>query len=146
MNAKRKFIYLLPGILLLTLAGCKNLLETAQDKQFTQPEGVTLMSESEIRDTLVGNTYEGESIRKPGNTYREFIHPDGKISGLWNGEHRYEGKWAVSGKVWCYRYETVRGCSTLARDGDTILWYGLDGSYKGGKSIVTAGDPGNLAQ
>ena len=127
------------------MAGCKNLLETAQGKNFTQPEGVTLLTENEIRNTLVENTYEGDSVTYPGNTYIEFIHPDGKISGLWNGKERYKGEWAISGKVWCYKYKSTRGCSTIAKSGNTILWYGLDGTYQGGKSIVMAGDSRNLS-
>ena len=146
MKTKAKLVYPLAAALFVSLAGCKNLLETAQEKKFTQPEGVTLMTEAEIRETVVGNTYEGDSVRYPGNTYIEYIHPDGKISGLWNGSDRYKGQWAVSGKVWCYRYKSTSGCSTLARDGDTIRWYALDGSYRGGKSVVTAGDPRELAR
>ena len=146
MNIKHKSVYLLTGALVLSLAGCKNLLETAQEKQFTKPEGVTLMSEAEIRDTLVGNTFQGESARRPGKTYVEYIHPDGKISGLWNETDRYQGEWAVAGSVWCYRYKNNRGCNTLAKDGDSILWYKLDGSTNGGKSMVVSGDPRELAQ
>ncbi len=146
MKIKPELVYPLTAVLFVSLAGCKNLLETAQGQKFTQPEGVTLMTEAEIRETIVGNTYEGDSVRYPGSTYIEYIHPDGKISGLWNGQDRYKGKWAVSGRVWCYRYETTRGCNTLAREGSTIRWYALDGSYKGGKSVVMAGDPRNLAQ
>ena len=146
MKIKTKSTYLLSAVLVVSLAGCKNLLETAQEKKFTQPEGVTLLTEAEIRETVVGNTYQGDSVRYPGSTYVEFIHPDGKISGLWNGQDRYKGEWAISGNVWCYKYKNSRGCNTLAREGDTILWYSLDGSYKGGKSVVMAGDPKNLAR
>ena len=42
------------------------------------------MTEAEIRDIVVGNTYEGDSVKNPGNNYVEYTHPDGKISGLWN--------------------------------------------------------------
>ena len=133
MNINKKCIYVFAAAVFVSLAGCKNLLETAEGKKFTQPEGVTLMTEKEIRSTLVGNTYQGESVRYPGSSYIEFVHPDGKISGLWDGKDRY-------------KYKTTRGCNTLAKSGDSILWYGLDGSYKGGKSVVMAGDPNNLAQ
>ena len=136
--------HLLIAAMLFSLAGCKTLLETAQSQQYTQPEGVTLMSEAEMRSTLVGNTYAGDSVNHPGSTYIEFIHPDGKISGLWNGSERYKGEWAISGKVWCFKYKSMSGCNTLAKSGDTIFWYGLDGTTKGGKSVVSAGDPKNL--
>jgi hypothetical protein len=146
MNINRKNIYLATVALLLSLAGCKSLTETAESEKYSVPEGVTLMTESEIRDTLVGNTYKGESIRSPGSTYVEFIHADGGISGLWDGSQRYKGSWAISGPVWCYKYKSTSGCNTLARSGDDILWYDLDGSYRGGKSTVVTGDPENLSQ
>jgi len=128
----------------VALGGCKTLLETAQTQTYTQPEGVTLMTEAELRNTLVGNTYAGDSVRYQGSTYVEYIRPDGKINGLWNGSDRYKGEWAISGKVWCYKYKNSSGCNTLAKSGDTIFWYGLDGTTKGGKAVVTAGDPQKL--
>ena len=103
------------------------------------------MTETEIREILVGNTYEADSVRYPGNAYIEFIHPDSKISGLWNGEERYKGTWAISGKVRCYKYKSTNGCNTLSRSGDKLFWYGLDGNHRGGKSIVISGDPRKLA-
>ena len=120
--------------------------ETAESKEVIQPEGVTLMTEAELRETLVGNTYEGDSVKYPGSTYIEFIQADGTIRGLWNGEDRYKGKWVISGPVWCYKYKNSNGCNTLAKAGDTIFWYSLDGTTRGGKSIVVAGDSKNLAQ
>ncbi len=145
MNTNRNIVILLTGTLLVLLSGCKNLLEVAESKNFVQPDGVTLMTEAQIREFVVGNTYEGDSVRYPGNTYVEFIHPDGKISGLWNEKDRYRGEWALAGKVWCYKYKSSSGCNTLARSDDAILWYRLDGSYQGGKSIVMVGDPRSLS-
>jgi hypothetical protein len=104
------------------------------------------MTESEIRNTVVGNTYKGDSVRYPGSTYIEFIHPDGRISGLWDGRDRYKGEWVVAGRVWCYKYKSTSGCNTFAKSGDNILWYDLDGEYHGGKSNVVQGDPENLSQ
>ena len=104
------------------------------------------MTEQDLRDTLVGNTYKGDSVRYPGSTYIEYVHPDGKISGLWNGQERYKGEWVISDKLWCYKYKSSNGCNTLSKSGDTIFWYGLDGTSKGGKSLVVSGDPNNLTQ
>lgn len=146
MNINRKYTYLAVGALFVSLAGCKNLIETAESKKFTQPEGVTLMSENDIRNTLVGNTYAGDSTRYPGSKYVEFIRPDGKINGLWNEKDRYKGEWAVSGSVWCFKYKNSSGCNTLAKSGNEIRWYALDGSYSGGKSVVMSGDPKSLSQ
>jgi hypothetical protein len=144
MNARHKIIGITAAAVLVLLGGCKTLQETAASKTFTQPEGVELMSEAELRKTLVGNTYEGESVRYPGSTYVEFVRPDGTIRGLWNGNERYQGEWVISGQVWCFRYKSSNGCNTAAKSGDTIFWYALDGTTRGGKSIVMAGDPKNL--
>lgn len=144
MNTTTKKAILVSSVILATLVGCKTLEETAQTATPTPPEGVTLMAEAELRSTLIGNTYKGESVRNPGSTYVEFIQPDGNISGLWNGNDRYKGKWAISGNVWCYQYKSQSGCNTLAKEGDIIYWYQTDGSTKGGKSVVVAGDPHEL--
>ena len=146
MNIKQITIFISCGVFLFALVGCKTLQETAESKEVTQPEAVTLMTETELRKTLVGNTYEGESVRYPGSTYIEFIQPDGTIRGLWDGKDRYKGEWVISGQVWCYKYKSSNGCSTMAKTGNTIFWYALDGTTKGGKAIVTEGDPKNLAQ
>ena len=144
MNTQQKLIGIAAGTALLTITGCKTLQEIAETRQVTPPEGVTLMTESELRETLVGNTYEGESVNYPGSTYLEYINPDGSIKGLWDGQDRYEGKWAISGKVWCYKYKNSSGCNTLVKKGDQIFWYNLDGSTRGGKAIVVSGDPNGL--
>ena len=146
MKSRQKIVWMAAGTLIVALAGCKTLQETAESKEVIQPEGVTLMREAELRETLVGNTYEGDSVKYPGSTYIEFIQADGTIRGLWNGEDRYKGKWVISGPVWCYKYKNSNGCNTLAKAGDTIFWYSLDGTTRGGKSIVVAGDSKNLAQ
>ena len=60
---------------MVALAGCKTLQETAESKEVTQPEGVALMTEAELRKTLVGNTYEGESVNYPGSTMSSLFNP-----------------------------------------------------------------------
>lgn len=146
MKNNRKFNWILLGIFVVAMVGCKTLQETAMSKKVTKPEGVTLMSEQEMRDMLVGNTYAGDSVRYPGSTYVEFIHPDGKISGLWNGTDRYKGEWAMSGNVMCAKYKNSNNCSTMSKSGDTIYWYALDGTTQGAYSKVTPGDSQNLGQ
>lgn len=145
MKIKAILLWAITGTLLLGLNGCKTLDEKAVEAKFTNPEGVTLMTEAELRETLVGNTYAGDSVKSNGS-YIEFIQPDGKISGLWNGTDRYKGEWAISGKVWCYKYKSSNGCNILSKSGDTIYWYELDGSSLGGKATVTKGDSKGLAK
>ena len=146
MNGKQTIIGITAATALALLSGCATLQETAEGKTVTQPEGVELMSEAELWKTLVGNTYQGDSIKFPGNAYIEFVNPDGTIRGLWNGKDRYKGEWVIAGQVWCYKYKSSRGCNTLAKQGDTIYWYSLEGTTRGGKAIVMAGDPNNLNQ
>jgi hypothetical protein len=145
MKKKQTFTWILMTALMVTLAGCKTLQETAEGEKYTAPEGVTLMTEAELRETLVGNTYAGDSVKYDGS-YIEFIQPDGKINGLWNGTDRYKGEWAISGNIWCYKYKSSNGCNTLSKSGDTIYWYQLDGSTMGGKATVTKGDSKDLAK
>ena len=146
MKDSRKFKWVMLGLFIVALAGCKTLQDTAMSKTVIKPEGVTLMSEQEMRDMLVGNTYAGDSVRTPGPTYAEYIHSDGRISGLWNGTDRYKGTWAISGNVMCAKYPQATYCSTMARDGDTFTWYDLDGTSRGAFATVTPGDSQNLAQ
>lgn len=127
------------------LSACTTLQENAASQKITTPDGVTLMNEMELRETLVGNTYEGNSVKYDGS-YIEYIHPDGNIRGLWNGIDRYKGKWAISGQVWCYKYRNSSGCNTLSKKGNTIYWYKPDGSTRGGKATVLTGDPKKLSQ
>ena len=64
---------------LITLSGCQTLQERAVETKYVEPVGITLLSESDIRTKVVGNTIEGESSRKPGNFYVEHYLEDGTI-------------------------------------------------------------------
>jgi len=149
MTNNQKFGWIIFGTFLATLVGCKTLQETAEGKKFTQPEGVVLMTEAELRNTLVGNTYEGDSVKSPGTTYIEYFHPDGRIYGLWSGgarQSRYSGQWAISDKVLCLKYDRTSGCYTLTKSGNTIYWHDLKGKKrKNAQSKVMVGDPMNLS-
>ena len=68
MNIKQIAMLTSCGVFLFALIGCKTLQETAESKEVTQPEAVTLMIETELRKTLVGNTYEGGSVIYQGST------------------------------------------------------------------------------
>ena len=51
MNIKQITILTSCGVFLFALIGCKTLQETAESKEVTQPEAVTLMIETELRKT-----------------------------------------------------------------------------------------------
>ena len=144
MNKGNRSFSVLLIVTTMYLSACQSLQDVAESQQFTEPAGVTLMTESQLRETLVGNTHGGDSVKNVGNFYLEFVDPDGTIRGLRNGKYRYEGSWAIHGKVWCYKYASNSGCNTLSGSSNTIFWHNLDGSTDRGRSRVYPGNPRNL--
>jgi hypothetical protein len=124
------------ALALLTLSGCKSLGEVTESKQFTKPDGVTVMSEAELRSNMVGNTIDGKSLKGP--LYTEFYAPDGKGKGVWDG-NKYKFEYAISGPVYCYKGDGFNGCNLLELSGDDITWYGLDGKKTSSAKLL----PGN---
>ena len=112
------------AIALLALSGCKSLGEFTEGKQYTKPEGVTILSEAEIRSKIVGSTIDGKSVKGP--LYTEFYAPNGKGKGLWDGD-KYKFDYAISGPVYCYKGQGFNGCNMFALSGDEITWYKLSG-------------------
>ncbi len=91
------------------------------EQDYVVPEGVTLMTEDEIRSKIIGNTLTGTDY---GKKWWEFYVPDGKIKGLWDRE-RYRGKWSLDGPVMCFDYAGTGydGCWTMSLDGNTVHYY-----------------------
>ena len=143
MNAMQLFLSTCLSIVVLLSIGCKTLDEVAQSKEFKQPANVTLMSESDIREKLVGNTVIGESNTEPGSRYVEHFLSDGKIKGLWNDEP-YSGTWAVSGSVWCSKYANSQYCSTMSLDGNQVTWIRLSGEVLPNKATILPGNAKGL--
>lgn len=127
----------------MALSGCRVLQTSATSTNYIQPEDTSLLTGETIREIIVGNTVEGESSKYPGNFYVEYYLEDGTISGLWN-EEPYSGKWANSGSVWCYKYTDLKGCNTIALNGDEITWIKLDGVATENKAMLFRGNPKNL--
>jgi len=111
----------------LILSGCKSLGEVAQTREYAEPEGITVLTEEELRTKVIGNTIAGKSYRGP--MYVEFYQPDGNTRGLWDGSP-YKSTWAISGKVMCWKASDARGCNLIALDGDEVTWYDLEGVEK----------------
>lgn len=116
----------LAGAGALLVLGCATLQERAQRIQYTQPAGVALLSETQIRRDIVGNTLSGHS--RQGPSYAEYYQPDGTIRGMRDDNQHYRGQWAVAGPVWCARYGNSSGCYVFSRDGDRINRYAPDGT------------------
>ena len=123
-------------IALLALSGCKSLGEVAQSKKYVEPKGVTVMSEAEIREKVIGSTIAGKSNRGP--MYVEYYQLDGSTKGLWDGEP-YTSTWAIAGKVWCWQGSSSQGCNLIALNDDEITWYDLKGVEKSRAKLM----PGN---
>ncbi len=96
--------------------------------EFTAPEGVTILTEEEIRAKIIENTMEGKEY---GKRWWEYYLPDGEIKGLWAKE-LYGGTWTLSGPVMCFDYKGTGydGCSTLSLDGDKGTYYYMDGTFE----------------
>ncbi len=102
-------------------------------ENFIAPEGVTILSEQEIRDRVIGNTAQGSD-------WTEYYKPGGVISG--RSPNYYTGKWTVSGSVMCYDYDgpDYDTCSILSIKDGVISFYDLKGKFKGtGKLLVGSG-------
>ncbi len=95
------------------------LASAGQD--YVVPDGVTLLTEDEIRDKIIENTVGGLDY---GKKWFEYYTEDGAIKGIWDRE-RYRGKWTLDGPVMCFDYAGTGydGCWTISLDGDTVHWY-----------------------
>jgi hypothetical protein len=106
----------------------------------TMVQSKMLSNDDEIRQMLVGNTISGE---EEGETYVEFLHPDGRITGE-DRQGRYAGHWQLSGGRMCLSYDQEDGepsnwdCSQVGFEGSRVLW-----SARGEKSFsnLITGNP-----
>jgi hypothetical protein len=92
------------------------------EQDYVVPDGVTLMTEDEIRDKIIENTLGGNDY---GKKWFEYYKEDGKIKGIWDRD-RYRGKWTLEGPVMCFDYagSGYDGCWTISLDDDdTVHWY-----------------------
>jgi len=95
--------------------------------QYTPPEGVTILSEGELQNKIVGNTLSG--VGTTGDKWAEFYTSDGKIRGVQN-DQPYKGSWQISGPVMCFDYKGTQydTCDTIELNGDKVRYFKLDGS------------------
>ena len=142
MSNLRKFS---PVILLVWLT----FNATAED--YIVPDGVTVLTEEQLLDRVVGNT---------SYTYNwdEYYRPsaDGNLQGeLQIRHHKYGlvgGSWKINGSLFCTSYDkkpmSFHGfCYTMALDGDKATYYKTDGSIwysKGGTIRLKKGNPNNF--
>ena len=98
-----------------------------------------LSNDDQIREALIGNTISG---LEDGNSYVEFLQPDGRIDGE-GREGRYTGHWEIAKGQICFRYDeddkaSSWDCVKVGIEGARIVW--ID---KGEKSYANfiAGNP-----
>jgi hypothetical protein len=113
--------------LLAALLVSTTLIEAAGD--YVVPAGVTVLTEDQLLNQIIGNTVRGGS----GRWFAYFLPPSGdQKKGRFKGKHRgtrhTKGDWTVNGSLMCWHFDSptrsaVNGCFTTALDGDTITWY-----------------------
>ncbi len=109
---------------------------------YKAPEGVTILTEAELLERIIGNTARGKA---DGTRWTEYYLDNGTIKGMW-GSDRYGGKWKVSGPVMCYDYsgDDDDGCWTLSLNGDSISYYNLEGKKDGKPTTLYQGNSEGL--
>jgi YHS domain-containing protein len=89
------------------------------------PDGVTVLTEEELRQNFVGSTATGGS---GDGAWAEYYEPSGRIRGVWGGAP-YGGTWTISGPWMCFDYGGVDGvsCDTITLKGDQINYFEVSG-------------------
>ena len=138
--------------LLVTLLVSTTLIEAAED--YVVPAGVTVLTEDQLLNQIIGNTLRGGS----GRWLAYFLPPSGdQKKGRFKGKDRLgtrhtKGDWTVNGSLMCWHFDSptraaVNGCFTTALDGDTITWYLPTGTPRysaGGPRKLISGNPNNF--
>ena len=94
-------------------------------KSFEKPTGVSVLTEAEIHNQVVGNTITEIS---DGKKWSQYYLTDGTLLEIWKGQ-RYCGYWVISGPVMCIGYSDGKDfCRMYALEGTTITRFKLDGT------------------
>ncbi len=85
------------------------------------PDGVTVLTETELSQNIVGSTVTGGS---GDGVWVEYYEPGGGIRGVWGGIP-YGGAWTIEGQWFCVDYSGTDSdkCLTISRKGDRITRY-----------------------
>jgi hypothetical protein len=100
-----------------------------------------LENDDEIKQALVGNTISGETN---GQSYSEFLMPDGRLSGM-EPDGAYTGHWHVeSGRI-CFSYDDENhkpgpwvDCARVDVEGSRVTWVDENGDQS--VATLTAGN------
>ena len=116
----KKMLSFLGVVVILLVVTVSFKTAFAQDYTYTAPEGVAILTEDELRETLSGNTvYYSKAA--------EYYYPDGgiKAKNLKAG-FNYSGRWSIKGPVICFDYEEDKydNCQTVSRgEEEKLLFY-----------------------
>lgn len=93
------------------------------------PDGVTILTEQELRKHFVGSTATGGSGDR---VWAEYYEPSGRIRAVQGGTP-YLGTWTISGPWICFNYgvESDDACSTISLKGDQITYFKENGEPSG---------------
>jgi hypothetical protein len=136
--------------LLAALLVSTTFTEAAED--YVVPAGVTVLTEEQLLNQIIGNTLRGGS----GRWLAYFLPPSGdQKKGRFKGSSARKGPskgdWTVNESLMCWHFDSparsyANGCFTTALDGDTITWYLPTGSPRysgGGPRKLFSGNPEN---
>jgi hypothetical protein len=110
--------------------------------------GPRVLTGEDIKKEIVGNSLIG--IEK-GETYVEYLSPDGTISGLAESGF-YRGAWRVDGDKICVLYDADEpgdsaktwDCEPIARKGENIYWSDSVAADEPSEATLLAGNPKKL--
>ena len=85
------------------------------------PDGVEVLTETELRQNIVGSTVTGGS---GDGVWVEYYEPGGRIRGIWGGSP-YGGAWTIEGRWICVDFggDSSDQCITISLKGDQITFF-----------------------
>jgi hypothetical protein len=126
-------------------------LSPAIAEDYVVPTGVTVLTEEQLLNQIIGNTFVG------GESWVEYFEPaangqkEGRIKGLQRGTP-YGGKWTINKALMCWQFDkaymaTYDDCFTTALEANIVTWYKTDGTIyypSSGRPKLISGNPKNL--
>ena len=128
---------IIAGLFAIGLSGCLSPASQLED------DGFRVMSGSEIRSALVGNSLDGEDS---DGDYVIYYNSASTMSIAYRGRTE-TGVWRVQGDKYCRRWETFGNgkerCVTFYRSGNQINWVRSSGEISD-YSVLVRGNPARL--
>jgi hypothetical protein len=112
-------------------------------------DGRRALTGEDIKKEIVGNSITGI---EEGETYVEYLGPDGTISGLAESGF-YRGSWRVDGDKICLLYDQDEGadanantwdCEPVTRKGQNIYWSDSVAADEPSEATLLTGNPKKL--